>query len=333
MFEYLSGSSPVGLIRAAVGGSPIEFWLPEGSVNTTAACGLDMPACDTEKNHSDSGFFDRLVRPLAPYTLGSMLWDQGERDVHCLTTYINHTARYPCLERELIHSWRTAFDSSFVFVAIQLPGYLGDCDGNGKSTGIEWCIPGVFNMRLAQDQGVHGDTIGAAATPTYDLSCPFGVKTPECPFGSVHNVRKREIGNRAARQLLHLLGETPADAVVDGPRATAASAVQNDGGNAAVVVRFAGGGALYTNGTQYCITCCDGGVGDFDASDDNGLTWVNGTVPIVTGSTSVRFSVATARTPTHVRYTANMGFPQCAVFNAEGLPAYPFAMAVTAAEV
>ena len=56
--------------------SPIEFWLPEGSVNTSTACGRDMPACDTERNHTDSGFYDRLVRPLAPYTLGSMLWDQ-----------------------------------------------------------------------------------------------------------------------------------------------------------------------------------------------------------------------------------------------------------------
>jgi hypothetical protein len=222
--------------------------------------------------------------------------------------------------------------------AVQLPGYIGDCDGNGKSTGKEWCIPGVFNMRLAQDEGVEGDTIGADSTPTYDLSCPLGVKTPECPFGSVHNVKKREIGDRAARQLLHLLGETTTAstaAVVNGPRATGASAAPaaggGGGGNSTVVVSFAGGGALYTNGTQYCITCCDGGVGDFDASDD-GLTWVNGTVPVVAGGMSVRFSVATARTPTHVRYTANMGFPQCAVYNAEGLPAYPFAMAVVAGQ-
>ena len=105
------------LIRTYAPQSPVEFWLPEGSVNTTAACGLDVPACDTEHNHTDSGFYDRLVRPLAPYTLGAMLWDQGERDVHCLTTYINHTARYPCLERELIRSWRESFDSNFVFVA------------------------------------------------------------------------------------------------------------------------------------------------------------------------------------------------------------------------
>lgn len=192
-------------------------------------------------------------------------------------------------------------------LAVQLPGYIGDCDGNGKSTGKEWCIPGVFNMRLAQDQGVQGDRVGADSSPTYDLSCPLGVKTPECPFGSVHNVKKREIGDRAARQLLHLLGETTTDTVVSGPRATGVSAAVQRGGNFTVVVSFAGGGALYTNGTQYCITCCDGGEGDFDASDDNGLNWVNGTVPVAAGGMSVAFSVATARMPTHVRPFLNVG--------------------------
>ena len=116
-------------------------------------------------------------------------------------------------------------------------------------------------MRLAQDQGVQGDTIGADCAPTYDLSCPLGVKTPECPFGSVHNVKKREIGARAARQLLYLLGEqtVATDAVANGPRATGVSASPGGGGSFTVVVSFAGGGALYINGTQYCITCCDGG--------------------------------------------------------------------------
>ena len=186
-------------------------------------------------------------------------------------------------------------------------------------------------MRLAQDEGVQEDAIGADITPTYDRSCPFGVKTPECPFGSVHNVKKREIGDRAARQLLHLLGQTAANEVVDGPRATGASSAWFSGNNVStIVVSFAGGGPLYTNGTQYCITCCDGDVGDFDVSDDNGLSWINGTVPIVVGTMSVRFNASTARTVTHVRYTANTGFPQCAVYNAEGLPAYPFAMTVNA---
>ena len=30
LFERLGGQTPVGLIMAAVGGSPIEYWLPPG---------------------------------------------------------------------------------------------------------------------------------------------------------------------------------------------------------------------------------------------------------------------------------------------------------------
>jgi sialate O-acetylesterase len=77
LFEQLGGRTPVGLIAGSVGGSPIEFWLPEGSVNNSV-CGRDDPPCDTggAKNLTDSGFYKKLILPFAPYTLGSVVWDQ-----------------------------------------------------------------------------------------------------------------------------------------------------------------------------------------------------------------------------------------------------------------
>ena len=139
------------------------------------------------------------IEPLTPFTVGGVLWDQGERDVHCFAPATNHTGRYACLQRELVRSWRKAFNVSFAFVAVQMPGYIGDCDGNGKSP-YSSCVPGVFDMRLAQQAGVDSGVSGgkAAITVTYDLSCPFGVKTPECPFGSVHNLRKNELCARVS---------------------------------------------------------------------------------------------------------------------------------------
>ena len=98
----------VGLRQGAVGGSAIEFWLPPGDVNTTSACGKDDPPCDNNHNITDSQFFERLIRPLQPYTLGAVVWDQGERDTHCFSapgTLLTHIKRYPCLERRLISSW------------------------------------------------------------------------------------------------------------------------------------------------------------------------------------------------------------------------------------
>jgi hypothetical protein len=220
-------------------------------------------------------------------------------------------------------------------------------------------------MRLAQDEGVVDDPL-AAMTVTYDLSCPFGVKTPECPFGSVHNVNKTVVCERIALQMLRLLDLAPeqhtdsrsakltVDAsrttalVTEGPRAMKATAVVTTPERPfgavpklyAISVKFHGGTApFYQAGTQYCATCCGdtvtggvGGISDFDVSVDGGATFVNGTVATVDGTTA-SFGVMLASAPTHVRYTANQGFPQCAVYNQEGFPAYPFVLPIAADDV
>jgi hypothetical protein len=75
-------------------------------------------------------------------------------------------------------------------------------------------------------------------------------------------------------------------------------------------------------------------VGDFDVSSDHGATFVNGTSTTVEGAAAgatVRFGVTLGAAPTHVRYTGNQGFPQCAVYNREGYPAFPFVLQIEAA--
>lgn len=330
LFERLAGRVPVGLIVGSVGGSPIEFWLPPESLGR---CTPDMPACDTKNNHTDSGFFKQYIQPFQPYTIGSLVWDQGERDVHCFAPATNRTAAYPCMERELVRSWRQGFNSSFAFVAVQLPGYIGDCDAIGANPASSYrnCVPGVFDMRLAQDAGTVGDA-KSGVVATYDLSCPFGVAPPQCPFGSVHNLYKTEICDRVARQLLRMRGLS--NGATEGPRAVAArSSKGHVEGTYTVTVTFTGGTLpLYQKGTQFCAKCCaavseSGDVGDFDVSGDGGLSYTNATVATVHGDT-VAFKVeGLAGPPTHVRYTANQGFPQCAVYNQEGLPALPFTLA------
>lgn len=121
LFEELGERVPVGLMVGSVGGSPIEAWLPK-VVFTSSECGRrdDEPACDTNNNVTHSGFFERFIKPFQPYTIGSLVWDQGERDVHCFASTPsspgNRTATYACHERALIRSWREGFNSSFGFV-------------------------------------------------------------------------------------------------------------------------------------------------------------------------------------------------------------------------
>ena len=121
-------NAPVGLIVGSVGGSPIALWLPPG-VAGAGGVPADDPVCDNEGGLVDSMFYSALIAPFAPYSLGGILWDQAERDVHCYAPATNKINEYPAWQRALAESWRAAFQSpTAVFAAIQLPGYIGDCD-------------------------------------------------------------------------------------------------------------------------------------------------------------------------------------------------------------
>ena len=276
------------------------------------------------------------------------MWDQAERDVKCPVS----VAAYACMQRLLASSWRTNFHSPRApFVAVQLPGYTAALNnGTGNYNGSVTAEM-VFAMRLQQEAGTAG-LDNASFVATYDQSC--ALPAPACPFGSVHNVQKDVVGARVGATLHNLL--VGGDEVVEGPRATKASLVTTSAtgsiaslmgggrGHWKVAVEFSGGTApFHTAGTKNCTSCCDATKDahtlDFVATCDGGASWVNGTVTgqVATASTSnspastlVTFDVPLATAPTAVRYTAGAIFPQCALYNAEGLPAIPFEMAVTA---
>jgi hypothetical protein len=339
-----ASETPLGLIVAAVGGSPIEYWMPPmpgseppGYFNNP--CETDYPQCDNGKN--DTQFYTEYIHKLVPYTLGGVLWDQAERDVKCPVAL----EAYPCMERYLISSWRELFNSSFAFVGIQLAGYTAAmANGTGRYAGLSVTSEEVFRMRLQQEAGCDGVAGGCAVVPTYDLSCQ--TDNPEvragdnCPYGSVHQPDKPAIGKRVALELAkQLLSPAPAD-VVAGPRAAHATAPSGAAWatSKTVTVSFSGGSAPFSLGaTRNCTTCCDGAKNSghtvgFDASSD-GIHWVNGTDATPSGS-GTRWTIAfkaagLASPPTVVRYTAASIWPQCALYSAEGLPLFPFEMQVT----
>jgi hypothetical protein len=325
-YENLGGKVPVGLFEAAVGGSPIEYWL---STESIAKCETDEPQCDDK--WPDSAFYDNQIVALQPYTVGAIVWDQAERDLKC-----NNVANYPCLQRELAHSWRKAFGSpDAAFVAVQLPDYYDQKDPGAPGVpGYSTTAEGVFAMRLAQEAGLEG-VEKSALVATYDQSCNNLAFPDDCPFSSVHNVHKQEVGARAAMQLHRLMqGE---DLVTEGPRAQKASAkpVGSDAsGGFSVSITFAGGSAPFTLlPTRNCTDCCDGDYGaaakgDFDVSID-GKAWTQGSNARVKNDEGVVIHVkGLSSPPAFVRYTAGSNFTQCALFNAEGLPALPFQIGI-----
>ena len=317
VYEYLNGSVPVGLILGANGGTAIEVFMPLAAV---AKC---MVPEDCHQNVSMfGGLFDKIVTPLGRYRVAAMVWDQAEADVSC-----SHTRRYACLETGLADSWRASLGYKFPVVAVQLPGYTGDCK--------DLCAD-VFAMRRAQRGGLMGTADFGSVAVTYDTSCP------SCPYGAVHNTHKQTVGERVGRQVLKLtgLGRGHAPLVADGPQAVSgkatAAAAAGRGGAAAgytVTLNFTGEAApFHFAPTRNCTECCGGDASDFDASAD-GVHWVNASAAAVVGTgqgaTAVVFQVrGMASAPTKVRYTANRFYPQCALYNAENIPAFPFVIKV-----
>lgn len=171
---------------------------------------------------------------------------------------------------------------------------------------------------------------------TYDQSCNDLAHEESCPFGSVHNVHKQEVGKRVAAQLAKLMRSEKL--VTEGPRARNATASPAGNGSVgwSVQVKFAGGSQPFSlQPTRNCTQCCQGSSGteakgDFDVSHDGSL-WSLGRNVRMDGDDGVVFHAELSHTepPAFVRYTSGSNFTQCALYNAEALPAMPFQMEVT----
>merc|ERR1712100_792887 len=123
LYEHLKGQVPLGLIKRAVGGTPIEYWIPPGVAGSCHASASPCPKMIKQSGYSS--LFNAHIRPLQPYTVGAMVWDQAERDDK--TSCPKALRTYPCLEAALVRSWRLGFQSASVpFVAVQLPGYASN---------------------------------------------------------------------------------------------------------------------------------------------------------------------------------------------------------------
>ena len=136
-----------------------------------------------------------------------------------------------------------------------------------------------------------------------------------------------------------------------GPRALQATAYRADPAGSGVwtlTIAFAGGRAPFRlGGTRNCTTCCYGSAPNGSATAGHTLdldilqaplspggegadVWVNATGAVLNRTSgTVTATVWGGRyAPLRVRHTAASIFPQCALYNADGLPAPPFELEV-----
>lgn len=135
---YLSqgGEVPVGLIKGSVGGTVINRW-----VDSTA---YDFdPDLAANKTYM-SNYYNGMIHPFTDYTIGTVIWYQGESNTPLTTSYEK-------MMSALIDSWRNAWEDELNFIIVQLPifDYLDIYKDARSAVGVR---EGQYNVSKTYDK-------------------------------------------------------------------------------------------------------------------------------------------------------------------------------------
>lgn len=311
---------PIGLIMAAVGGTPAENWTPAAALKGDPALDLakgyqqeyefraeyhrtfmerwekDAAAAKAEGRPEPqkstpprpwsqvepqfSTLYNSRIHPLTFQPVKGVFWYQGE-------TNAQRAYQYRQVLTKLVTSWRGAWkDDDLPFVIAQLPNFQADR-----------IIPGSWaELREAQARV-------AAEVPHCALAVLIDTAVPS---EELHPKNKKDVGKRAA--LAALKTAYGRDIVASGPVFTGAEFHE---GAATVRFRDIGGGL---RGDK------DGKVAGFFLAGEN--REFHPAEGVIDGDRVVVRSGAVA-IPAAVRY-AWADAPSCDLYNKEGLPAAPF---------
>ena len=114
---------PVGLIKASVGGTVIEPWIPEEGYQSNKEMTefLKSPH-NVPKHQSPTYLFNTMIRPVIPYAIKGVIWYQGESNGK------RRPAMYGTNFRTLITFWRSLWgQGNFPFYYAQLANCKGTC--------------------------------------------------------------------------------------------------------------------------------------------------------------------------------------------------------------
>lgn len=128
-----------------------------------------------------AGLYECMLKRVVPYTLGGVIYYQGESDDHRPDAYYN-------LFSSLIAAWRREFrDENLPFLCVQLPIHHYD----GDKVTDKWCAIREAQMCLHMEGVVTGIAVA--------LDCG--------EYNNIHPVHKAEVARRLAMQaMFHVFG-------------------------------------------------------------------------------------------------------------------------------
>jgi sialate O-acetylesterase len=105
---------PVGLMVGAKGGSPASRWLSAEALKTDAVW---QERIEQSENSNPKGgwYYNTAIKPLIPYGIRGVLWDQGESG-----TGVAGMGQYEVMGA-LIRGWRKDWGQDFPFIYVQKP--------------------------------------------------------------------------------------------------------------------------------------------------------------------------------------------------------------------
>jgi sialate O-acetylesterase len=289
---------PVGLVLNAVGGAPIEAFLPDlrrgaawlGDTNYPGWCRerarQEMTSAKNNGFHifGPAALHDAGFASLQPYALRGVLWYQGESNASDTPEQkARDPAPYARMFTGLVRDWRAAWkDPQLAVLTVQLPGL-----------NREWAAFREMQAQVARSIPAVGMAV------TIDLGHPT----------DVHPRNKRTVGERLAR--IALAGPYGRNIPASGP-----TYVRHEIRRGEVFVTFANAEGLCTR---------DGGAPmGFELADADGVFHA-ATARIETSM--VRAASPEVPAPTALRYAWGND-PANNLRNAAGLPAEPFRLSL-----
>lgn len=174
---HLALDVPVGLISAAVGGTPMAAWLSDEALSSNEALATyKSNTANNTGNTLQNGLYNGMIAPLVPFGVKGVAWYQGEAD----RWY--DVPVYQELLTTMIESYRSVWgNDDMAFQIVQLPNY-------NEQPAAKWTAVREGQFQTAQTV----DNVGMAVTLDVGDS------------NDLHPKQKEPVGQRLALSALKL---------------------------------------------------------------------------------------------------------------------------------
>jgi hypothetical protein len=319
VYKTLGGKVPIGLLATDYSGTRAEAWTPAADIPKCpgtkagveeeseakelllAAPGSDDTITAPVNPNTFSVLWNGMVHPFLRMRFKLVVWYQGEAN---RSNPVNYECRFPAL----IRSWREQFNLPLPWFFVQLAGY--------NQGGLPW-----VQEQLAQ--------LAALSLPQVHFATAMDLGDPLSPQNGEHPRFKQPVGDRLHRAIAaNVYGRS--DIVWQGPQMNGVRIASPSTDPSTVLVQLADGvtaNKLSFAGTTNCgvnttrtDTCCK--LFPFWANTAAGMTLRPARATLEDASVIVNFAgLSSGDRIVQVSYAYDpTGFPQCALYNADGLP-------------